>query len=99
MLPGFGSNVTSFASGGTTPSNEIFRVGESGPELMFSSRQHYVANQQMMAGVGGGGSQPVELVIRSGGSQMDDLLVQILSRAVQVRGGDGAVLGIRTVSS
>jgi len=33
------------------------------------------------------GSAPITLVIESGGSQMDDLLVQMIRRAVRVRGG------------
>jgi phage-related protein len=42
--------------------------------------------------VGGGGGGG-ELVIRSGGAQIDDLLVQILARAVSARGGLRAVFG------
>jgi hypothetical protein len=55
LLPGYGSDVTSFASGGTTPANEVFRVGENGPEYMFSSRPQFVATAAMMAGASGGG--------------------------------------------
>jgi len=37
---------------------------------------------------GGGLGGPVVLEIRSGGSKMDDLLVEIIRRSVRVRGGD-----------
>jgi hypothetical protein len=55
-----------FAEGGTTPANEIFKVGENGPEYLFSSQQQFVANQKMMSqqwsggGAGGGGAIVVQ---------------------------------------
>ncbi|MET9762071.1 hypothetical protein ABZ016_23945 [Streptomyces sp. NPDC006372] len=36
----------------------------------------------------GGGVQKVELVIRSGGSKLDDAIVEIIQKAVSTRGGD-----------
>ena len=35
-----------------------------------------------------GSSEPMKLVIQSGGSKLDDALVEILSRAIRVRGGN-----------
>ena len=76
------------ASGGVAGGMTL--VGERGPELVrlpFGS-QVTSANQTaaMMAASGGGGRTVIE--IRSGGSRLDDLLVEILRRAVRTRGGN-----------
>lgn len=65
------------------------------PQLAVVHGGERVLTPEQQRSWGGG---RMELVVRSGGSALDDLLVQILSRAVQIRGGDGAVLGIRTVA-
>lgn len=45
----------------------------------------------------GGGGGPMSLEINSGGSRLDDLLVEVLARAIRVRGGDvQTVLGARS---
>lgn len=75
------------------PGSAQLAVVHGGERVLTAAQQ-----AAMWAGGGGGGVAQVELLVRSGGSAMDDLLVQILSKAVQVRGGDGAVLGIRTVT-
>lgn len=41
----------------------------------------------------GGRREPIELVIRSGGSKMDDLLVEVIRKAVHHRGGVQAAFG------
>lgn len=52
-----------FASGGVTPANEVFKVGEHGTEYLFSDRSHYVATQQQMWNGAGSGSQQIQIVI------------------------------------
>lgn len=79
-------------------------VGERGPELLdlppgsfvhnnFDSRRMITAAAPSFGGgsTGGGmgGPAPVVLEIRSGGSQLDDLLVEVLNKALQNRTGTG----------
>lgn len=57
-----------YASGGTTPAFEPFKVGERGEEWMFDSKQHFVATKAMMAqqwngSVGGGGGSETRHVV------------------------------------
>jgi hypothetical protein len=62
-----GLGYQGFASGGTTPANTPFWVGENGPELRFSDRQQYVATaaqSNAMRSGGGGGTQHVDLTLR-----------------------------------
>jgi hypothetical protein len=69
-------------------------VGERGPELAelpFGSRV-VPAGQTRAALDGGGRREPLVLEIRSGGSRMDDLLVQVLQKAIRTRGGDVQVV-------
>lgn len=66
-------------------------VGERGAELVrlpFGSS--VVSANQTAAALahGGGGPAPVVLELRSSGSAVDDMLLQILRRAVRVRGGN-----------
>ena len=64
-------------------------VGERGAELVRlpygSSVMPAGRTQAMLAGSGGG---RMVLEVHSGGSRLDDLLVEVLSRAVRNRGGD-----------
>lgn len=78
------------ASGGNVMAGADYIVGENGPELlsMKSGGGGYVHSASSTASMVGSGGSPVVLEIRSGGSQMDDLLVEILQNAVRVRGGD-----------
>ena len=66
-------------------------VGERGAELVrlpFGS-QVTSANQTAAAMAhGGGGPAPVVLELRSSGSAIDDMLLQILRKAIRVRGGN-----------
>ena len=59
-------------------------IGEAGPEAVVPL-DRAPGNSPLPGGMGGG---PVVLRIESGGSRLDDLLVEILKKAVRVRGGD-----------
>jgi hypothetical protein len=88
-VPGIGGDSISvpqlphFHSGGTvpgTPGSEMLAVLQAGETVTPAGR--------------GGGGTTIE--IRSGGSQLDDLLVEILSNAIRRRGGNAQlVLGGR----
>lgn len=86
--------IVGAASGGVRGSWTM--VGEQGRELVrlpYGSQvtPHGATENIMAAGSGGGG---MVLEIKSGGSRMDDLLVEILRRAIRGRGGDAqSVLG------
>ncbi|MFF8901662.1 phage tail protein [Streptomyces lydicus] len=65
-------------------------VGEQGPEIVdlpYGSRVRSNSDSRRMAGAAGGGGAVV-LELHSGGARLDDLLVEILRKAVRVRGGD-----------
>lgn len=68
-------------------------VGEHGPELLSlppGTTVHSNPDTQRLMGAAGthGGAGPIILEIHSGGTALDDLLVEILRKAVRVRGGD-----------
>ncbi|MFI9235763.1 phage tail protein [Streptomyces sp. NPDC053079] len=83
------------AAGGGARSGMTW-VGEQGPELVrlpYGSAVRTAGDSRRLA-AGGGGAEPVVLEIKSGGSRMDDLLVELLRGAIRVRGGNvQAVLG------
>ncbi|MFI6270737.1 hypothetical protein [Micromonospora zamorensis] len=70
------------AKGGTIDRAGMAIVGERGPELVSLARGAQVTPLNGR----GGGSVVIEL--RSGGTAMDDLLVEILRGAIKRRGGD-----------
>ncbi|MGW0587467.1 hypothetical protein [Streptosporangium sp. NPDC002607] len=77
------------ASGGIA--GGLTLLGEQGPELVrlpFGSQVTSAGQSAAMLAGGGGSGGRVVLEIRSGGTRLDDLLVEILRRAVRVRGGD-----------
>jgi hypothetical protein len=82
-----GGVIGSAASGG--PRSGLTMVGEHGRELVKLAPGSQVypngATEAMMSG-GGGGMVLIE--IRSGGSKLDDLLVEILRKSVRTRGGN-----------
>lgn len=80
------------AAGGG-PRSRMTLVGEQGPELVDLAPGSRVRSNpdsrriaDGMAGGGGGGTTVLE--IRSSGSRIDDLVLEILRRAVRVKGGD-----------
>lgn len=96
-IKGKGTGGIIGAAGGG-PRSARTLVGEYGAEIVdlpFGSRVRS-AGDSRRAMSGGGGSEPVVIEIKSGGSRMDDLLVELLRGAIRVRGGDvQAVLGQR----
>lgn len=78
------------ATGGTR--NGVVLVGEQGPELVhLPSGSHVMSNpdtRRAMGGGGGGGATVIE--IRSGGSDLDNLLVEVLRRSIKRRTGGGS---------
>lgn len=89
ILHGLGfahGGIVGAASGGVH--SGLRMVGEHGPELAElppGTRIHSNPDtQRMMSGGNGGGA--VTLVVQSGGSKLDDLLVEILRNAVRVKG-------------
>jgi hypothetical protein len=82
--------VVGAAGGG--PRSRRTLVGEHGPEIVDLAPGSRVRSnpdtRRMLAGGGGGGAAVVHLEINSGGSQLDDFLVELLRKAVRVRGGD-----------
>lgn len=80
-----------FRHGGIAGSgSSMSLVGEQGPELVrlpFGS-QVTGAGQTRAALAGGGGGGRIVLEINSGGSRLDDLILEVLRRAVRVRGGN-----------
>ncbi|MEU1372977.1 phage tail protein [Streptomyces triculaminicus] len=83
------------AAGGG-PRSAMTWVGEQGPELVrlpYGSSVRTAGDSRRLASQAGQAG-PVVLEIKSGGSRMDDLLVELLRGAIRVRGGDvQAVLG------
>jgi len=59
-------------------------IGERGPEAVVPL-DRAPGNSPLPGGMGGG---PLVLRIESGGSRLDDLLVEVLRKAVRARGGD-----------
>ena len=76
------------AAGGGPRSNRTL-VGEHGPEIVDlapGSMVHPAGESQRMLGQGGG-AQRVEIVLRSDGSRLSDLLLELFQEAVRDRGG------------
>lgn len=101
-----------FADGGVTPTGTPFWVGENGPELMTGTAPGFVMSHPQSvafadaaiasargggAGTAGGDRSPVvQLQFSSDGGDLGNLLVQLISKTVRVKGGNAAVLGIRS---
>lgn len=86
-----------FASGGIVgraaeggPRNNLTMVGEHGPELVDLAPGSRVRSnpdtRRFMAASGGGGRTVLEL--RSSGAPVDDMLLELLRKAIRVRGGN-----------
>ncbi|MFB7440258.1 phage tail protein [Streptomyces mirabilis] len=84
-----GGIVGAAASGGVR--GGLTWVGEHEPELLdlpVGSRVWSGPDSRRMAGGGGGGPAHAVLEIRSGGSETDEFILQLIRRAVRVRGGN-----------
>jgi hypothetical protein len=81
--------------GGTisTPDLPYFHTGGIVSGAMGSETLAVLQAGERVTPAGGGGT-PLVLEIKSGGSRLDDVLVEILARAVRDRGGRASVLGI-----
>lgn len=77
-------NLPYLAKGGTIDRSGMAIVGERGPEVVSLSRGAQVTPLTGRNGAGGG---KTVIEIRSGGSKLDDLLVEILRIAIANRGG------------
>lgn len=80
-------------TGGISGSRSVL-VGERGPELAelpFGSRVVPAGQTRAALGRGGGGERVV-IEVRSGGSRLDDLLVEVLRRSIRGRGGNVQVV-------
>jgi hypothetical protein len=79
------------AAGGG-PRSRLTLVGEQGPELVDlapGSRVRSNPDSRRIAdGMTGGGGGAAVVEIRSSGSRVDDLLLEILRRSIRVQGGD-----------
>jgi hypothetical protein len=93
--PPVGANFA-FAHGGVTPAagggprGRRTLVGEHGPELVDlapGSMVHPAGETARMLGQQAGGVARVELVLRSDGGRLADLLLELLQEAVRDRGG------------
>jgi chromosome segregation ATPase len=93
-----GSSAGRFAHGGIIggaatggPRGGMTWVGEQGPELVRlpgGSTVIPAGQSRTMAAEQGGGGGPLVLEVRSGGSRLDDLLVELLRDAIKIRGGN-----------
>jgi hypothetical protein len=85
--------ISGAAGGG--PRGRLTMVGEYGRELIdLAPGSHVYSNpdtERMVAGARSGGGRVV-LELRSSGSRLDDLLVEVLHKAIRVRGGDVQVV-------
>lgn len=84
-----GGVVGAAASGGVRSNMTL--VGEGGPEVVdlpTGSRVRSNPDSRRVMGGSGGGGGPVVIEIRSSGSAVDDMLLEIFRKAVHVRGGD-----------
>ncbi|MEU1602689.1 phage tail tape measure protein [Micromonospora matsumotoense] len=77
-------SVPFLAKGGTVTSSGMAVVGENGPELLNLNRGAQVTPLSRVSGGGGGGT--VVLEVHSGGSAVDDFIVEILRKYVKVKG-------------
>lgn len=86
-----GGPIGAYANGGSTGAGSAMAlVGEQGPELVRLPYGSSVipAGQSRQMLTSPGASAPVVLEIRSGGSRLDDLLVELLRNAIRTRGGN-----------
>lgn len=91
-IPGFSFHIPRLAHGGIR--GGLVEVNERGRELIRLPQGSTVipagTSAAMLAGAAGGGRTVIEL--RSDGSRLSDLLIEILRHAIRVRGGDVQVV-------
>jgi hypothetical protein len=86
------------AAGGPVRAGQPYLVGEDGPEIVVpDANANVLTNSQstsLARGTGTAANTAGAMVIRieSGGSKMDDLLVEILRKAIKTRGGNVQVV-------
>jgi phage-related protein len=87
-LPGFAhGGIVGAASGG--PRSGMTWVGENGPELVkLPAGSHVRSHGDSMRTASGGGVATVILEVQSTGSSLDDFIVELIRKAVRVKGGD-----------
>lgn len=79
-------HISGFAAGGIS-SGGLAIVGESGAELVnLPGGSRVYSNSESRSMLGGGSN--VNITIDSSGSQLDDLLVQVLRKSIRVKGGN-----------
>jgi phage-related minor tail protein len=81
-------NIPYLAKGGTALTSGAAIVGERGPELVTLRPGATVTPLTGSSAARMGGTQRIELILRSGGSKLDDMLVEILRAAIKARGGN-----------
>lgn len=84
-------DIPYLAKGGTATQGGSAIVGERGPELLNLPAGARVTPLTPGQKWGGGGGRMV-IEIRSGGSRLDDMLVEILRNAIKARGGNVQVV-------
>jgi hypothetical protein len=83
---GGGKAKAAFAHGGIA--SGLTEVGEHGSEFLdLPAGTRVIPHGTARNMTGGGGSSVVRIEFNSGGSRLDDLLVELMRKAVRVRGG------------
>jgi len=76
-------------AGGIPGGDGLSWINERGPELVkFPSGSRVFSAEESKRIAGSKSSGPTVIELRSGGSRLDDLLVEVIAKAVKVRGGD-----------
>ena len=83
-----------FATGGITPANQPFWVGENGPELVVSPQQWGVINNNdsmaLMRGMSGGGNIDSGSIVAAI-NNMNDTLRQLLTKTDRIMADQGRI--------
>jgi hypothetical protein len=86
--------IEGFATGGITPANRPFLVGENGPELVVSPQQWGVINNTdsmaLMRGMSGGGNINSGAIVAAI-NNMNDTLRQLLTKTDRIMADQGRI--------